>query len=108
MKAAPVTGLAIGVSEAGRGSSRGLEARLRPSFEFRAGHAPERSTNGREDGKTVGLMRKVLRLWAEENFVNSFIHSHLAAQRSGTQVANLWAKSEGVTSPSLFGRSSQV
>jgi hypothetical protein len=106
MKAAPVTGLAMGVLKPA--SHSGREACLRPSFEFRAGHARRRSTNGREDGKTVGHMRKVLRLWPEENFVNSFGSSGLAAQCSGTQVANLWAKSEGVSSPGLFGRSSQV
>jgi hypothetical protein len=63
---------------------------------------------GREDGKLVGLMRKLLRPRHEENFVNSCNYRHLAGQRSGTQVANLWAKSQGVNSPGLFGRSSQV
>jgi hypothetical protein len=108
MKAAPVIGLAIGVSRSATHSGRGFEACLRPSFEFPAGRAVRRSTNGSEDGKTVGHMRKVLRLWPEENFVNSFGSSRLAAQCSGTQVANLWAKSEGVNSLGLFGRSSQV
>jgi hypothetical protein len=108
MKAAPVTGLAIGVSGPASRCGRGSESGFRPSFEFRPGQAAGRSTNSREDGKTVGHMRKVLRLWPEENFVNSFGSSRLAAQCSGTQVANLWAKSEGVSSPGLFGRSSQV
>jgi hypothetical protein len=108
MKAAPVTGLAIRVSRPASHSVSDFAACLRSSFEFQAMQTAISSTNGREDGKTVGLMRKVLRLWPEENFVNSFAHSNLKVQRSGTQVANLWAKSKGLNSPSLFGRSSQV
>jgi hypothetical protein len=89
MKAAPDTGLATRVSRPGGQSSHDCRSPLRSSFEFWADGLVRCRTNGREDGKTVGLMRKLYRLRAEENFGNSFIHSHLKVQRSGTRVANL-------------------